>query len=410
MISLVTAGPKIETRWVCIAASNQTQLAAQLSSYFNQPGVYFPVFEFPDLKRSDEEVLSKDGYFAQILGKRAAIWINNSLARIQPERIILLGLSRESASYLNAIVQTGKAIVVETEADLLTLPFTAGKPEPLRCKPSQAIEGLLRAKSQNVPLAFSENAPDLPSQKLDGKSGLILLENGFDISEVATVNYAASIDADVVIVPEVKREEIQSLPRQLQAWSKDRSSPALRPTRRKITDRIKGIDFTKYRFATFFTVGLPYGLVLENRIPLTHVPNGPYCGVFIANSIIEANFPMEIGNALLFAIDEFINDETKDVATALNQSNFLVTELIGKDATYNNLDEFGAHLPYDLLHICSHGGETDGYFVKQQFDDRDANPHTIEYFEVVSFSEEAAAEPGNVKVGRKMIFGLCARI
>jgi hypothetical protein len=95
-------------------------------------------------------------------------------------------------------------------------------------------------------------------------------------------------------------------------------------------------------------------LILENRIPLTHVPNGPYCGVFIANSIIEANSPMEIGNALLFAIDEFINDETKDVATALDQSNFLVTELIGKDATYNNLDKFGAHLPYDLLHICSH--------------------------------------------------------
>jgi hypothetical protein len=89
----VTPGPKIETRWVCIAASNQTRLAAQLSSYFNDPGVYFPVFEFPDLKRAHEEVLGKDGYFTQIVGKRAATWINNSLARIQPERIILLGLS-----------------------------------------------------------------------------------------------------------------------------------------------------------------------------------------------------------------------------------------------------------------------------------------------------------------------------
>ena len=76
------------------------------------------------------------------------------------------------------------------------------------------------------------------------KSGLILLENAFDIGEVATINYAASIDADVVIVPEVQREEIQSLPRQLQAWAKDRSSPALRETRKKITDRIKGLDFT----------------------------------------------------------------------------------------------------------------------------------------------------------------------
>lgn len=145
-------------------------------------------------------------------------------------------------------------------------------------------------------------------------------------------------------------------------------------------------------------------MILENVIRFTHVPNGPYCGVFIANSIIEANAPMEIGSALLFAIDEFTFDEAKDVATALDQSNFLVTELIGKGATYNNLDKFGGHLPYDLLHICSHGGETDGYFVKQQFEDRDGKPHTIEYFEVVSFSEEAAAEPGHVRVERKMIF------
>ena len=341
----MTPGPKIETRWVCIAASEQTQLAAQLSSYFNDPGVYFPVFQFPDLDRNHEEALTKDGYFTQIIGKRAATWINNSLARIQPDRIILLGLSDASASYLRAVLPAEKLIVVNTETELLALSFAAGKPEPLTCRPSQAIEGLLRAKSQRVPLAFSENAPDLPSKKLDGKSGLILLENAFDIGEVATINYAASIDADVVIVPEVQREEIQSLPRQLQAWSKDRSSPALREPRKKITDRIKGLDFTKYQFATFFTVGLPYGLILENIIPFTHVPNGPYCGVFIADSIIEANAPMEIGNALLFAIDEFITDETKDVATALDQSNFLITELIGKGATYNNLDKFGGHLP-----------------------------------------------------------------
>lgn len=396
--------PKIETRWVCIAASDQTRLAAQLSSYFNDPGVYFPVFQFPDLDKPHEEVLAKDGYLTQIIGERTAIWINNSLVRIRPDRIILLGLSDASASYLRAVLPAGKLVVVQTENELRALPFTASKLEPVTCKPSQAVEGLLRAKSQKVPLAFSDSAPDLPCQKLDGKSGLILLENAFDIGEVATINYAASIDADVAIVPEVQRDDIRSLARQLQTWAKDRSSHALRETRKKITDRIKGIDFSKYHFATFFTVGLPYGLILENIIPFTHVPNGPYCGVFIANSIIEANAPMEIGNALLFAIDDFSTDETKDVATALDQSNFLVTELIGKEATYNNLDKFGAHLPYDLLHICSHGGETDGYFVKQQFEDRDGKPHTIEYFEVVSFSEEAAAEPGNVKVERKMIF------
>jgi hypothetical protein len=108
----VPQGPTIETRWVCIAASERTRLAAQLSSYFNDPGVYFPVFQFPNLDRPDEEILAKDGYFTQIIGKRAATWINNSLARIQPDRIILLGLSEASASYLRAVLPAEKLVVV----------------------------------------------------------------------------------------------------------------------------------------------------------------------------------------------------------------------------------------------------------------------------------------------------------
>jgi len=103
-------------------------------------------------------------------------------------------------------------------------------------------------------------------------------------------------------------------------------------------------------------------------------------------------------------LDEFSSDETKDVAQRLDQRNFVVTELLGKAATNNNLNNYGSCLPYDLMHICSHGGETDGYFVKQEFKDRDGKNHTIEYFEVVSFSLEAAIDPDKVKVERKAIF------
>ncbi len=78
--------------------------------------------------------------------------------------------------------------------------------------------------------------------------------------------------------------------------------------------------------------------------------------------------------------------------------------MIGRDATNENLNNYGSYLPYDLLHICSHGGETEGYFVKQEFKDRDGKDHTIEYFEVVSFSLEGAMDPDKVKVERKIIF------
>ena len=106
----------------------------------------------------------------------------------------------------------------------------------------------------------------------------------------------------------------------------------------------------------------------------------------------------------MFSLDDFSSDETKDVAEHLNQNNFIVTSLVGPGATNENLTNYGSHLPYDLLHICSHGGETSGYFVKQEFTDRDGKAHSIEYFEVVSFSPERATDPDKVLVERKMIF------
>jgi hypothetical protein len=107
---------------------------------------------------------------------------------------------------------------------------------------------------------------------------------------------------------------------------------------------------------------------------------------------------------LSFSLNEFSADETKDVAAQLNQNNFVVTALVGPSATNENLTNYGSTLPYDLLHICAHGGETDGYLVKQEFNDKDGNAHTIEYFEIVSFSIERAIDPDKVLVERKMIF------
>lgn len=46
---------------------------------------------------------------------------------------------------------------------------------------------------------------------------------------------------------------------------------------------------------------------------------------------------MPVGSALLFSLDEFSSDETKDVARRLDQNNFVVTALVGPGATNDNL-------------------------------------------------------------------------
>src|SRR5207247_348211 len=95
------------------------------------------------------------------------------------------------------------------------------------------------------------------SRSLRVKQGRGVVENTGGVGEVAMINYAAAIDADIVLAGAVERNELQSLPRDLQTWARDHSSPALQATRKKITSRIKGVDFTTYAFATFFTAGLP---------------------------------------------------------------------------------------------------------------------------------------------------------
>ena len=403
MAALIDA-PQVEQRLVCIAAEGQTPLAAQISSYFSEPGRYFALFEFIAIDRPYEEVPQRDGYFAQILAKRAANAINNCLVPIQPSSIVLLGLTEAQQSYLRVMLPEEKLITVNSEEELLALPFAAAAGGAAHMqKLRRPCRDWIAAKRARKPLVQfgADDAPDLPNIQLNGKASLIVVENREEVGDVTIINYAAAIDADIVLVEPVERDETHSIARQLHAWAKDRSSGALGETRRKITCRIKDLDFAKYRFATFFTAGLPYGLVLKNIIPLTHVLNGPHCGVFITNAINEEFQPV-VGSALLFSINEFEEDETDDVGRRLDENDFVITALIGRQATNRNLSNFGSHLPYDLLHICSHGGETDGYFVKQPFTDRDGKEHMLEYFEVVSFGP--GEEPDMVKVERKMLF------
>lgn len=394
--------PSIEKQWVCIAQQGQTLLAAQLSSHFNKANTYFPVFFFYAADRAFDKAseANKDGYFSQIIGRRAATHINNSLAHIQPHRIILLGMTETAQTYLRAILPEEKLVVVNNEQELLALPFVSFE-EPIRCKPTQPIQGLAAAKAAGRPLVFDEHAPDLPNRRMGGKEGLVVLENNEGVDEVAAVNYAAAIDADIAIVEPIERRELFSLSGQLAAWANDHSSSALKDTRRKILDQVRGIDFSAHKFATFFTAGLPYGLILENQIPFSHMLNGPFCGIVIANTIAE-EYIAPTGSALLFSLEEFDADETRGVEQSLASNNFETTMLLGEGATNENLSKYGSYLPYDVLHICSHGGETDGYFLKQTFLDRAGNEHTIEVFEIVSVAP--ALDPEKVSVARKVIF------
>jgi CHAT domain len=259
----------------------------------------------------------------------------------------------------------------------------------------------LVAKSSRQRLVVSEDAPLLSARRLRGKGGLVVIENANSINDIASVIFAHCIDADVVLLPEIRRQEIRDLARELYVWSKDHSHPAFTMLKRSIRKKLGEIKIEDYDYATFFTVGVPYALALENKVPITHVLKEVDCGVFLANSLVEEIEPLVFDSALLFSPQLFESEETHEVEKILADENYVVKRIVAREATVKNLVNYGTHYPFDLMHICSHGGETDGYFVTQEYSDRDGNKHTIQFYEVVEFSP---SKPKMVEVSRKIIF------
>lgn len=396
--------PQIETRCVCIATHGQAALAAVVSSHFSEVGVYFPVFEFPsiDVPYSPSSDFGKDGYLGRILGDRAAHEINNSLARLQPDFILLVGMTENQKSHLRALLPNQKLIEINTLDDVPTrLPFTLPMTDPVRCKTSQLNEGLLLAKFSRKPLVIDESGALIPSRHLHGGEGVLLIENDASVPDVAAINYGFAIDADIVLVPATERNQMHSLPRQLEAWSKDKSHHEFAWAKRAASKRLREVNFAAYKFATFFTKGLPYGLFIGNVIPCSHVMKELDCGLFITNALIEEHAPIGLASAVVFSPELFASEETEDISKLLDANNYTVTSLVGKKATVKQLTNYGSHFPYDLMHICAHGGETDGYFAVQEFTDRDGKSHKLEFYEVVGVSP---TEGDMVRVHRKLIF------
>ena len=161
------AAPEIEARWVFISTNREIQLAAGVASYFPDTNKYLCFFEFPAVEYpyTGSSDFGTDGYISRINGDRAAINIGNALAKIQPERIVLLRLTEIEKGYLAAHLPTEITIELNSPAELkdrlAIAPQFAGE---VRCKPDEAIRGLLKARFERNRLVFDDLADPFERQ------------------------------------------------------------------------------------------------------------------------------------------------------------------------------------------------------------------------------------------------------
>ncbi len=397
--------PEINDRYLYIVDRDSVALAAVTSSYLSRTESYLPLFMFPPMTaaKSDGDNLRSDNYLSNLLGNDAAVLINNAWARMRgSEYLILVGLSRNQASYLS-IPKGTKVIEIADLGDIAKKLSALALPEQgeLTCKTSDILKGLFIAQREGKRLVVDEGARALPEAE-KRKGGIVVVENNDDASSVIAVNYASSVNANLLVVDPIAKRDVHHIHRSIQEWKDKGDDAQLQKVKDTILQRINGIPFSEFKYATFFTEGLPYTLAIGSVIPCSYVHLSLKPDLFVFNSIIFEHIEI-FNSAVVFSPVFFADEETRWLVEFFTQNNYYLRQLIGPDASFANLHFNVQHFPYNVLHICSHGGEVDGWEVSEEFVDRDGKTHLIEYDEVVGY-DPVPDKDGRIPVHRKTIF------
>ena len=381
--------PSINDKYCCIVNYDKQYLANIISAYLNEPLKYLPMFIFPKVSSFDENKIEFDEYtLGREKAKQFSIQVSNNLLKMDGcEYLIVAGLTKEQKSYLDFL---GKYNVLEIDDEneaTTYLPHlnSNNKHEISICK-TQLLSSLQMFSNTsfipNVTNAEVELSPWFPKGE-----GIVIIEKSSTSESIIALNYAIAIQAKVVFVEELEIQEKLELTDYLFDWKKDKRNPnekALTNLKAFIYKRIGGIDFKEFEFVTFFTKGIPYTILTQNDIPSSYVDLSNKCDFFIFSNLIYSNFG-NVGSALIFSPSEFEKEETEELISFFERKEFFVKDLVEKNATVNNLDVCLRILPYDIVHLCSHGGEVDGFGLMKEFTDREGDQHLIEYDEVLSF-------------------------
>lgn len=395
--------PTINAQYACIVDIDALALAAVISSHLFIPATYLPVFMMRrvSVPRTDDPAYMSESYWAYARAGWDGVLICNALARIGwPDNLILAGLNEAQKSYLDLSV--GSKIIeihdpAEVEAKLS--PLGIRKRGILRCKSSDLLNGLCVAQTVQKKLVVDGQAPPLP-EVVHLKKAVVVVESVADASPVIAINYANSIGASVFVVKCLPKREGRNVQIWIQRWKQKNDQKQFEKLNDAVQQRIGGLSFTQFEYATFFTEGLPYSLILQNVIPCSYVHLSLRADLFIINNILfKDGEPFHA--SVVFSPTFFPDEETDLLCRLLTGKNHYVRALLGSNADLSNFGFHAEYFPYDLLHICSHGGEVDGYTMSERFVDRDGRFHRVEFDEVIGVTP-VPDKPDIVTVHRKI--------
>ncbi|WP_405226359.1 hypothetical protein [Dokdonia sp. Asnod1-B02] len=389
--------PEINSKFFLIVNYEKPLLTAIVSSYVNSKDFYVPTFSYAEVTASVQDFNDKklaDGeidehYTSRVRSNAFNIKVHNALKRLNGcEYLLIVGLTENQISYLDFLDDYNSVYIDSVEEVDLILKHIVEKSDYISCKTDEIFDALYIAIENNLMLQIDEESEIVITDD-NTKDGLIVVEKVNNSNLPLAISYATAINANLKIVDSIDTDKsvITGL---IQKWKEKASEGienqnAFNDLSALLYPSIEHIDFLKYKYATFFTTGAPYGLILKNQIPISHVNLQLSPDFFLFNNIQLDSFS-ESPSAVVFSPLEFQDEETDSVVEYLENKNLFVKPLVGENATVFNLDNHIKEYPYSILHICSHGGEIEGSRITETFKDRDGVQHSVVYDEVATFA------------------------
>lgn len=384
----INSAPELQQDFIILVNIDEPSLAYLALSYLFKKGKYLPIFVFPKVDVSKSEKIDSPDVFA-IQRRRAekfAVSVNNSIVEIgKAENIIFLGLTENQKSYLYFkdlfhVLDIDDCASIEAYLG----GYGAEKSGSIECSEKQLYLGLRQAIKFNTILRIGAYNYSLENESLSYDKGVIIIEETENSYAVMAINYAISIGADAILIETLQENEEDHVLNLIEEWDKGNEN-SLQKLKQLITCRIGRIDFAKYEFATFFTHGIPYSLNVSN-IPCSMVNLSCRPDFFIFNGIYseKSNFG---GIGAVFS-PKFFNDdeETVNLIRTLESKRYYLRKIIGDKAQAAALRSTILHFPFDILHVCSHGGGVNGNRCLVTFIDKDNLEHVIEFDHVLCIS------------------------
>lgn len=382
--------PILKKDFVCIIDCKQKNLAAVISSYLSSEDSYFPIFQFPSItsfQKADEVDQYSINHLSHSRATSFSLYAKQAIKRLSHDvTLIIAGLSRDQKEYLSFLNDYN---VIEIDAiDQVQFSLECFAPfliSEISCRSSEVLMGLKVAIKSKSRLIIDELAESL-SLLENTKSGIVIVEDESSVASVIAINYCLSINCDLLVVQPIPEDEIANFQYLLEAWHEG-DLKSYKTLEEKVYERLEDFDFENYKFATFFTDGIPYSLVYKDIIPFTYVNLSWNPDFFIFNNIYRAQFDTNLHSSIIFSPELFVDEETNTVIAILENANCSVTKLIGENSDIYNFDIHLESFPFELLHICSHGGEISGHSIKEEFTDRYGQIHIAEFDSVLSLSK-----------------------